>query len=231
MKAKDIMTTTVVTIGPRTTIREIAAILLEWRISGVPVVEQGRVIGVVSEADLLRRHEIGTEPRRPRGTWWMRLFMGEPGPAEYVKSHAIHAADIMTREVICVTESTSVSKIAGLFAKRAIKRVPVLRDERLVGIVTRSNLVQALATARRSRAPGGSGGDDAIRTALLKELSAHAWWRDSNVIVTRGVVHYYGVCESTAEKQAARVAAQNMPGVHRVEDHRVLYAELPHTMG
>src|SRR6186713_3349230 len=104
MKAKDIMTTRVITIAPETTIREIATILLERRISGLPVIEDGRVIGVVSEGDLLRRHEIGTDRKRPQGSWWMRFFRGEPGPAEYVKSHAVHAADVMTREVISVSE-------------------------------------------------------------------------------------------------------------------------------
>lgn len=232
MKAKDIMTSPVMTIGPRATIREIAAILLERRISGLPVVDDGRVVGMVSEGDLLRRHEIGTDRKAPRGSWWMRLFMGEPGPAEYVKSHAVFAADVMTREVTSVTEGTSASKIAALFGKRGIKRVPVLRDGRLVGIVTRANLVQALAAAKRPRAARAFVDDDAIRDSLLRELCAHTWWRaDSNVIVTAGVVHYYGACESDAEKQAARVAAQTLPGVRRVEDHRALYAALPYSMG
>ena len=89
MRAEDIMTTGVITIAPDTTIREVATILLERRISGLPVVENGRVIGIVSEGDLLRRHEIGTDRKDPQGSWWMRLLQGEPGPAEYVKSHAV----------------------------------------------------------------------------------------------------------------------------------------------
>src|SRR6185436_698827 len=134
MKAKDIMTTSVITIAPETTIREIAAILLERRISGLPVVENDRVIGIVSEGDLLRRHEIGTDPKRLQGSWWTRLFRDEPGPVEYVKSHAVYAGDVMTRRVIWVCEEEPVSRIAILFGKRDIKRVPVLRGGRLVGI-------------------------------------------------------------------------------------------------
>ena len=231
MRAKDIMTTGVVTITPQTTIAEIAAILIERRFSGLPVVEQGRVVGIVSEGDLLRRHEIGTDRKRP-GSWWLRLLRGDPRPADYVKSHAVHAADVMTREVISVSEQEPVAAIAILLGEGRIKRVPVLRDGRLVGIVTRANLVQALASRSGEAVAEGALGDAAIRTRLLEELEPQAWWRaDSNVLVADGVVHFWGVCENDAEKQAARVAAENVPGVRRVEDHRVRYVELPYTMG
>jgi CBS domain-containing protein len=227
MKAKDIMTTRVITVAPETTIREIATLLLERRISGVPVVDHGRVIGIVSEGDLLRRHEIDTDRKRP-GAWWVRLFQGEPGPAEYVKSHAVHAADVMTPNVISVGEDVEITRIAVLFGKRRIKRVPVLRGERLVGIVTRANLVQALAANMRGVPAHRALGDDAIRKRLLEELGAQAWWHESsNVIVTDGIVHYWGVCENEEEKRAARVAAENVPGVRRIDDHRITYAELP----
>jgi len=232
MQASDIMTRAVITVGPHATIREIAAILLERRISGLPVVEDERVIGIVSEGDLLRRHEIGTDRKRPPGSWWMRLFRGEPGPAEYVKSHAVHAVDVMSTRVVSVPEDEPVAKIASLFGKRRIKRVPVLRDGRLVGIVTRANLVQALAAVPRPRRARRSADDDAIRSRLLEELATQAWWRgDSNALVHAGIVHYWGVCENDAEKRAARVAAENIPGVRGVEDHRAFYAELPYTMG
>lgn len=228
MKAKDIMTPRVITITRDTTIRAIAALLLERRISGVPVVDRGHVVGIVSEGDLLRRHEIDTDRKRPAGPWWMRLFLGEPGPAEYVKSHAVRAEDVMTRDVISVGEDVEITRIAILFGKRRIKRVPVLRGERLVGIVTRANLVQALAARGKGIGARGALGDDAIRTRLLEELGAQAWWhQSSNVIVTGGIVHYWGVCENEEEKRAARVAAENVPGVRRIDDHRITYAELP----
>lgn len=232
MKARDIMTRNVLTISPEATIREITTILLAFRISGLPVVEDGRVVGIVSQGDLLRRHEIGTDPRNPGGSWWMRFLRGEPGPAEYVKSHAVHAADVMTRDVVSVSEGDSITRIAILFGELRIKRVPVLRDEQLVGIVTRANLVQAIAASGKASRVEHPLGDDAIRERLLEELGTHAWWRSgSNVSVSHGVVHYWGVCETEEEKQAARVAAENVPGVCGVDDHRIRYAELGMTMG
>ena len=162
----------------------------------------------------------------------MRLFQSGPGPAEYVKSHAVYAADVMTRDVIAVSEGEPISGIAILFGKHAIKRVPVLRDGRLVGIVTRANLIQALAVNSTRRKAQRALDDGAIRARLLEEFETHSWWRaDSNVIVADGVVHYWGTCDNDAEKQAARVAAENVPGVRRVDDHRIRYAELPFTMG
>jgi CBS domain-containing protein len=231
LKARDIMTTQVVTIAPDTRVRDIAALLLERGISGLPVVDGGRVIGMVSEGDLLRRYEIGTERKRFEGSWWMHFFTSDPGPAEYVKSHATRAADIMTRPVVSVAEDVAVAKIAAIFEKRRIKRVPVLRGERLAGIVTRANLVQALAVKTRLVTGVRAQTDDAIRARLLGELSSQSWWHEvSNVIVTDGVVHYWGVYESFAEKEAARIAAENVPGVRRIDDHRVSAADLP-TMG
>lgn len=229
MKAKDIMTTPVVTIGPDTTVREIAALLLKQRISGVPVVDGGRLVGLVSEGDLLHRHEIGTDRDRPARSWWLSLIGGESAPADYVKSHAVHARDIMTRDVITVDESTPIAEIATVLETRRIKRVPVLRGERLVGIVSRANLVQALAAGpRRAKAPRAKS-DDAIRRQLLAELERQPWWPSnaSNVIVTDGIVHYWGLVDSDDQREAARVAAENIPGVRKVEDHLVRYTDLP----
>jgi CBS domain-containing protein len=228
MKARDIMTAPVITIAPDTAIRDVACLLLERGISGVPVVEGTHVAGIVSEGDLLRRHEIDTDPKGPRGSWWVRLLRGEPGPAEYVKSHAVRAADVMSRPVISVPETAALSEVAIILGKRNIKRLPVLRGERLVGIVTRANVVRALAAAMPAVSPPGAPGDEAIRASLLRELGAQSWWHEtSNVIVTDGVVHYWGVCEDEDEKRAARVAAENIPGVRRIDDHRITYAELP----
>ena len=229
MKAKDIMTTPVVTITPDTSVREIAALLLERRISAVPVVEGGRLVGLVSEGDLLRRHEIGTDRDRPAGSWWLRLFHSPPSPAEYVKSHAAHARDIMTREVITVAEGTPIAEIATVLETHRIKRVPVLRGEQLVGIVSRANLIQALAVRSRAAKQPRLKTDDGIRRRLLAELERQPWWQrsTSNVIVTDGIVHYWGVIDSDGERDAARVAAENVPGVRGIEDHRPRYSELP----
>ena len=227
MKAKDIMTSPVVTAGPETTVREIAALLLKQRISALPVLEKGRVVGMVSEADLLHRHEIGTD-RLPAGRWWLRLFGADRSPAEYVKSHARKARDIMTREVVSVDEDTPVAQIADLLDKHGIKRVPVMRGRLLVGIVSRANLVQALATeARKASRP--SRDDAAIHDRVAAELESQSWWRPiySNVTVADGVVHYWGATESDADRDAARVAAENVPGVRDVVDHRVRIYDIP----
>jgi len=226
MNARDIMTTAVFTVTPDTTIREIADLLVARRISGVPVVNGERLVGIVSEGDLLRRHEIGTDRRsRPR-SWWMRFFQGAADPAEYVRSHAMRAADVMTTDVVSVTEDTPAARIAGLFEKHRIKRVPVLWGQHLVGIVTRANLVQALARTRKPENTSQS--DSTIRLQLLRELGTHDWWpAASTADVEKGIVHFRGLYESEDAKRAARVAAENVPGVRGVVDHRMNSADLP----
>ena len=229
MKAKDIMTTPVITVAPDTPVLDIAGLLLERQISAVPVVEDGRVVGLVSEGDLLHRREIGTDGSLPEASWWTRLVEDDPAPAAYVKSHASRARDIMTRNVVSVVEETSLAEIASLFETRKIKRVPVLRRKKLVGIVSRGDLVQLLAVKARTCHAYCQRSDDRIREQLLSELANQSWWRQhsSNVIVTDGVVHYWGVLRSDDERQAARVAAENVPGVRKVEDHWMRLADLP----
>lgn len=221
MKASDVMTSPVITVGPDTLVRHIAGLLYEHRITAVPVLEQGKLVGIVSEADLLHRHEIGTD--RSARSWWLQLFRADSAISDYVRSHATRARDIMTREVVSVTPDTPVAEIATLLEKRGVKRVPVLQGERLAGIVSRSNLVQALAAKGRLMNVGDSG-DGAIRARLSAELERQPWWQPtrSNVIVTDGVVHYYGMMDSEEQRQPARIAAENVPGVRRVEDHRIL---------
>lgn len=229
MKASDIMSSPVITVGPQTPVAEIAALLLEHRISGVPVVEDGRLVGLVSEGDLLHRHEIGTDRTTPGGSWWLRLFSADRSTSEYVKSHARHARDVMTRDVVSVAPDTPVTEVATLLETRGIKRVPVVDGERLVGIVSRSNLVQALAAAGFSAAAAAPEGDDAIRRQLLAELERQPWWRSalSNVMVTGGVVHYWGAIDTEEQRAAARVAAENVPGVRGIEDHRYRMSDIP----
>lgn len=227
MNASDIMSSPVITVGPDTQVRHIAALLDKHRISAVPVMEHGKLVGIVSEADLLHRHEIGTDGIASSGSWWLRLFTADQSVADYVKSHATRARDIMTRDVASVQPDTPVAKIARLLEKRGVKRVPVLQDGQLVGIVSRSNLVQALAATARVMKVGDTG-DGAIRARLSSELERRPWWRSttSNVIVTDGVVHYFGTVDSESQRQAARVAAENVPGVRAVEDHRLPIAAI-----
>lgn len=221
MKASDIMTSPVITVGPDTLVRHIAGLLYEHRISAVPVLEQSKLVGIVSEADLLHRHEIGTD--RSARSWWLQLLSADRSIGDYVKSHATRARDIMTREVVSVSPDTPVAQIATLLENRGVKRVPVLEGGRLAGIVSRSNLVQALAAKGRLMNVGNSGDAD-IRARLRAELERQPWWQPtlSNVIVTDGVVHYFGVVDTDEQRQPARIAAENVPGVRAVEDHRFL---------
>jgi CBS domain-containing protein len=229
MQASDIMCTPVFSVAPDTPVKDIAALLLEKRISGVPVMDEGRLVGLVSEGDLLRRHEIGTDrPKRP-GSWWLRMFSNaDQTPADYVKTHARRARDIMTGEVITINPETPLAEIASVLESHGIKRVPVMRDGELVGIVSRANLVQALAGMRPATVRVTPPADQAIRGRLQAELERQPWWRQaaSNVIVTDGVVHYFGTIESDDEQDAARVAAENIPGVRGIEDHRVRFQQL-----
>ncbi|HXV09508.1 MAG TPA: CBS domain-containing protein [Burkholderiales bacterium] len=228
MQASDIMSTPVVSVAPDTPVKEIAALLFEKRISGVPVLDQGRLVGLISEGDLLHRHEMGTDRASRPGPWWLRMFSGDQTPAEYIKAHGRFARDIMTREVTTIMPETPVAEIATLLESRAIKRVPVMRDEQLIGIVSRANLVQALAGMRPAAVRVTPPADQAIRGRLQAELERQSWWREaaSNVIVTDGVVHYFGTVHSDDQQDAARVAAENIPGVRGVEDHRVRFRQV-----
>lgn len=223
MKAKDIMTPNVITVGLEATVSDIANTMLERHISALPVVdEKGRVVGIISEGDLVRRHEIGTGNRRR--SWWLNLLADPADQAEeYVKSHAAKARDIMTSPAIMVDGEATVPEIAETLEKNHIKRVPVLRGDRLVGIVSRANIVQLVAAARRHEIPAASE-DEAIREAVLGALANESWGRTStmNVTVADGVVEFWGVVFSEAERTASRVAAESVAGVRRVDDHRDL---------
>jgi len=174
MRAMDVMTTNVVTVGPATSVQEVAKILSERSISGVPVVDaENRLIGIVSEGDLLHRVETGTERRVPRRrrSWWLDRFAADEELArDYVRSHGRTAEDVMTREVVTVGDTTDLAEIANLLETKRIKRVPVVRDGKLVGIVSRANLVRALAAVGGQLAGDVASDDRTIRQRLLTEL-------------------------------------------------------------
>jgi CBS domain-containing protein len=220
MHAIDIMTSEVITVGEGATVPEAATLLADHGISAVPVVDkQDRVIGMVSEGDLLHRAETGTERRR---SWWLDMVSSTNKLAgEYIKSHSGKVKDVMTRDVLSVTEETPVADVAVLLETNRIKRVPVLRDGKLVGIVSRANLVRALAMTISEAASGAEADDRSIRERLLAELKAQNWAEVSpaNVTVKDGVVHLWSSYLSEQEKRALVVAAENIPGVRRVEDH------------
>jgi CBS domain-containing protein len=233
MPACDIMTRNVVTVGADTPVQSVAALLVEHRISGLPVVDaENRIVGIVSEGDLCRRVELGTERRRGR---WLEFLTDESELAfDYVRAHGHTAADVMTTIVVQVAPDTLISEVADLFEARRIKRVPVVEQGKLVGIVSRSNLVQAIAAFRPPAAPTDAS-DRTIRENVLKEY-AHRPWRlqsGSNVVVHDGVMHPWGVVDTEEERAALRAAAKSVAGVKAVENHTILggndwYARLRH---
>lgn len=224
MNAIDVMSSPVVTVTPFTTVRDIVAILVDKRISGLLVVEDGELLGMVGEGDLVHRHEIGTDEWLAYRSWWQRLTGSDPGPAAYVKSHGARARDIMNHEVTRVSEDTPVGQIASIFEDRSIRRLPVLRGDQLVGIVTRTDLIRALAVRTKDIDPTPQQpSDESILERLLTELRKQPWWQPEwcGVYVTNGIVRYRGVYDGEWQRRAARVAAENVPGVRAVEDDRV----------
>jgi CBS domain-containing protein len=219
MQARDVMISPVITIRKNATVREVARILLEKRISAVPVVDNiGKLVGMITEGDLMRRAEAGTE--RPY-SWWVHFLAGDATvAADYVKSHAARVEDVMTSDVVTATPEMPLHEIASLFEEHRIKRVPIVNEDgNLVGIVSRANLIQVVASARpklEMTLP-----DTTIRRKLLSELKKQSWAHTHNlsVTVTDGVVDLWGDAQSSEERKAIRVAAENIPGVLAVNDH------------
>ena len=230
MRAMDVMTTGVITVDPDMSVQAVAKLLSERGISGVPVVDAAdRLVGIVSEGDLLHRVETGTERLTGRRrSWWLDTIASDRELArDYVKSHGRTAKDVMTCEVISVTETTDLAEIAMLLETKRIKRVPVLREGQIVGIVSRANLVRALAVTK-SDAVDDADDDRTIRAKLLAELMGQEWFKTqdwfkiwaADVIVRDRVVHFWLAANQTEEeRRALRVAAENIAGVQRVEEH------------
>ena len=220
MNAADIMTRAVVSVDPDLPLADVAKLMLGRGISAVCVVERdGHLIGMVSEGDLVHRTEIKTEKSR---SWWLRVVAGDDElAADYVKCRGRKARDVMSRPPVTVTETTPVADIVAILDEHRIKRVPVVRDGRVVGIVSRANLLRAFAAEASREPPDVSGDDRAIRERLLQELGKQTWWhgRDQEVVVAEGVVHLWGTVRSADEKHALAVAAENTPGVKAVRNH------------
>jgi CBS domain-containing protein len=214
---RDVMTWGVVSVEADASVARAARIMLQNKISGLPVVDaKGTLVGIVTESDFLHRGEIGTQRRRPR---WLEFVIG-PGrlATEYVHAAGRRVSEIMTPDPLTVTPDTLLNDVVDLMERRRVKRLPVLEDGKLVGIVSRANLMHALASlARDANTP--SGGDDAIRDRILAELSKQPWAPQINVLVRDGVVDLSGVLTDERERQAFVVAAENVPGVKVVHDH------------
>ncbi len=222
MKAKDIMTSRVVTVNPDTTVIEIAKLLLERSISAVPVInETGTIVGIVSEGDLIHREEIGTAEKKQ--SWWLRMFAGSPELAkDYVKSHGHCAQDVMTRDVVSVGEDAELTEIAKILEMRHIKRVPVVRNGKLIGIVSRANFIQAIAASKKIRLVPVSADDATIRAEVESALEREAWASSSTmVMVTDRTVKLWGWVSNDAERNASRIVVEGVAGVASVDDQRI----------
>jgi CBS domain-containing protein len=217
MKAHDVMTWGTITVEPEASVTRAVRLMLQNKISGLPVVDSdGQLIGMVTEGDFLRRGELGTERRRPR---WLEFLLG-PGrlAAEYVQSSGQKVSEIMTPEPKTITPETPLDEVVRLMERHRIKRLPVVQDGKVVGIVSRANLLHALASVVREVKPPA--GDDAtIRERIMAECAKQPWAPHVNVVVRDGVVGLWGVITDERERQAFMVAAENVPGVKAVHDH------------
>jgi CBS domain-containing protein len=223
MKVRDIMTRKVLSIEPSASVFQAVHSMLQNKISGLPVVNtDGDLIGVVTEGDFLRRAETATERKRPR---WL-AFLAGPGKLadEYVHTHARKIADVMTPEPFTVTEDTTLDKVVQLMEKHRVKRLPVVRGKKLVGIVSRANLLHALASlAPQVHSSTSALTDETIRNLVLDELDRQKWAPVAflNVIVRNGIAELWGTIPDEREREALIVAAQNVPGVKDVKDNLV----------
>jgi CBS domain-containing protein len=218
MHAADVMTPDVICATPETPLPELVRLMLDHHIGALPIVDDGAVVGIVTEGDLLRRAEIGTERRPSR---WLEFFTSiDALAADYTRAHAHKASEVMTHEVVTVPDAMPLAELAHLMESRKFKRLPVIRDGRLVGIVGRRNLLQALAT-RLSTAPVTTD-DKTIRNAFYAEVRRQPWASAAssvNAVVADGVVHLWGVVQDDTLRQAIVVAAEGVEGVKAVEDH------------
>ena len=218
MRAHQIMTRPVITILPDAPITEAASIMLQRHISGLPVVDAaGKLVGIVSEGDFIRRSEIGTQRRRGR---FLKFILG-PGQAatDFVHEHGRRISEIMTRDPITVTEDTTLETIVSLMEKNKLKRLPVIRAGRVVGIVSRANLLQAVASLAR-QIPDPTADDDHIRDRIIDALGREDWGPHGlSVVVRDGVVNLGGIITDERARQAALVCAANIAGVKKVHDN------------
>jgi CBS domain-containing protein len=217
MRAHQIMTRQVITVGPETSIVDAADTMLQYHISGLPVVNTaGKLTGIISEGDFIRRAEIGTQRKRGR---WLRILVGKGQTAsEYVRERGLKVKEIMTPDPVTIAEDTSLEDIVRIIERHNVKRLPVVHGDQLVGIVTRTDLLRAVATLARD-IPDPTADDDHIRSAIIAAIRGTHWSPSRfNVIVRNGIVHLSGIVTDERCRQAAIVATENVPGVRQVHD-------------
>jgi CBS domain-containing protein len=218
MNASDIMMRKVITTHPQTSVSRVAKQLVDNDISALPVVDDdGQMVGIISEADLIRREELGSEKIRP---WWLEAITpGATLAKEFAEAHGKRVEELMSTRVVTATEDATLGEIASLLEKHRIKRVPILKDGKLVGIVSRSNLIQALASAK-STGPASTDKDHMLRAEIVARLGEQRWtdFGERNVIVLDGVAHLWGLVGSPGERKALTALVEGIPGVTEVRD-------------
>lgn len=219
MQVRDVMTRNVISVGTHQSVLEAAQLMLDNRISGLPVVDAaGKLVGIVTEGDFLRRGEIGTQRQRPK---WLEFVLG-PGrlASEYVHASGRKVEEVMTPDPYTVTEDDSLETVVEVMERQHVKRLPVLRDGRLVGIVSRANLMDALTELARYR-HGAAADDTTTRSRILAALAAARWAPNINVAVHDGIAELSGIITDERERKGLIVAAENVAGVKEVHDHLV----------
>jgi CBS domain-containing protein len=228
MLALDIMTPSVVTATPDMTIYDAARLFVDHHIGGMPVVNaDGQVVGIISHSDLL--HRVENDTCRAKRPWWLEFVLSSPREqaARYVKEHGHVVGDVMCTQVISISDDTPLKQIADLMERRHLKRVPVLKDGKLVGIVTRSNVIRALASVVPA-VDAASHDDASLRDAIIEQMHGQSWrLPKQGVLVKDGVAHLWGVIESEEEKRAIQIAAAGVPGVRNVEFHMEIPSVIP----
>jgi len=218
MRAHQIMTRNAITVLPETQILEAAHKMLENHVSRLPVLDaSGTLVGIVSEGDFLRRSEIGTQQKRPR---WLQYFLGPAHSAnDFIHERGRKVEDVMTRDPVVADEETSLDELVHLMEENGIKRLPVLRDDKLVGIITRANLLQVVASIAKE-IPDPTADDGHIRDRIIRTLEATDWRPTGlQVAVRNGIVHLHGLIINDGARRASIVAAENTAGVKEVHDH------------
>ena len=220
MRVKDVMTQNVISVEANKSVLKAARLMLQNRVSGLPVIgATGEVVGIVTEGDFLRRGEIGTQRNRPK---WLEFLVG-PGrmAAEYVRVNGRRIDKIMAPDPLSVTEDNSLETVVDLMERHRVKRLPVMRGAKMVGIVSRANLMHALASLTRGDTTPPANDDSAIRDQILVALGKEQWAPKANVVVKNGIAELWGALTDERERQALIVATENISGVKVVHDHLV----------
>ena len=223
MRAHQIMTRKVITVKADTSIRDAADLMLQHHISGLPVVDvTGKLLGIVSEGDFMRRGEIGTQGPRIR---WLDFLMGAGKSAvDYVHAYGRKVGEIMTQDgLVTATEDMPLEELVRMMERGNVKRLPVLRGDALIGIVARSDLLRAVASLARD-VPDPTADDDHIRNRVISSIEENEWHPTQlGVTVRDGIVHLSGMITDERFRKAVIVATENVPGVKLVHDHLYLF--------